>query len=111
MSKKTQHETDFNSVCATMVHLLSHCLDVTTEPNEPDKLLLKEVKFLSFLREIQISIDHSLSYYHLQSFYINKKGKIRGFFSKFTRNPEQKKYLSYKYFDFNLLIIKNPGLI
>ena len=38
-----------------------HCLDVTTEPNEPDKLLLKEVKFLSFFREIQISIDHSLS--------------------------------------------------
>ena len=33
------------------------------------------------------------------------------FFSKFTRNPEQKKYLSYKYFDLVLLITKKPEYI
>ena len=44
----------------------------------------------------------------MQSFYINKKGKIR-VFSKLTRNPEQKMYLPYKYFYLILLIIKKTG--
>jgi hypothetical protein len=39
-----------------------------------------------------------------------KRGKLE-FFSKFTRNPDQSKYLSYKYFDLILLIIEKPKVV
>ena len=84
-----------------------HCLDVTTQPNEPDQLW-KKWNFLSFLRKIQISIDHSLCLNIICSHFISiKRGKIK-VFSKFAKNPV---HLSYKYFDLILLITKKPGHI
>jgi hypothetical protein len=55
---------------------------------------------------IGIKIDHFLCLNIICSHFISiKRGKL-GVFSKFTRNSEQNKYLSYKYVDLILLIIK-----
>jgi hypothetical protein len=60
---------------------------------------------------IGINIDNFLCTNIICSHFISiKRGKLE-FFSKFTRNPEQNKYLSYKYFDLIVLIIEKPGHI
>ena len=81
-----------------------HCLDVTTQPKEPES-------FLAMYANIHINIDHFLCLTIICSHFISKKKRKIRVFSKFTRNPEQKKYLSYKYFYSILLIIKKPGHI
>jgi hypothetical protein len=53
-----------------------------------------------------------MSSYHLQSFYINKKGEIRLFFQNSLEiQIKAGIYLSYKYFDLILLIVEKPGHI
>jgi hypothetical protein len=60
---------------------------------------------------IGIDIDHFSCLNIICSHFISiKRGKLE-FFSKLNRNPEQNKYLSYKYFDLILLIIKKTGHI
>ena len=49
-----------------------------------------------------------IAYYHFKSFYIDKKWKIRVFFSKIHKKS---KNLSYEYVDSILLITKKPGQI
>ncbi len=41
----------------------------------------------------------------------SRSTEIKEFFLKFNRNPEQNKYLSYKYFGLIWLITKKPGHI
>ena len=60
---------------------------------------------------IGINIDHFLCLDIIYSHFISIKRVELEFFLKCTRNPDQSKYLSYKYFDLILLIIEKPGHI
>ena len=60
-----------------------HCLDVTTQPREPESFLSNSHDFKQYMQPIAtigVNIDH---FYVLISFLAIKRGKL-GFFSKFT---------------------------
>jgi hypothetical protein len=84
-----------------------HCLDVTTQPKEPEEIAAN----LAIYAANCISIDHFLCLIIISSHSLLIKSKKLEFFAKIHKKSSTNKNLSYEYFDSILLITRIPGQI